>query len=143
MFKVFRFSYTVCTLMFVQCPNACHLFPSTDSELSFYSPHRFCGWERLEYEYRQGQEIFLFSVTLFRSYGAHPASCMRKMRAFLGEWQKVYGIDYPTPSSAWLRMGTSVPQIPLITFIPYYSIMFNVDCNDDSYYQTRGSHAYF
>jgi hypothetical protein len=55
-------------------------------------------------------------------------------RAFPGEWQKAYGLDYPTPSSAWLRMGTSVPQIPLITCIPYYGMMFNIDYDDDSYY---------
>jgi hypothetical protein len=32
----------------------------------------------------EGQEIFLFSVPLFRSYGAHPASCTRHRRNFPG-----------------------------------------------------------
>jgi hypothetical protein len=41
--------------------------------------------------------------------------------------------DYPTPSSAWLRMGTSVPPIPLITYISFYGMVFNIDYDDDCY----------
>ena len=83
-----------------------------------------------------GQEVFLFSIPLFRCYGAHPASCIRHRRALPGEWQEAYDFDYPTPSSAWLRMGTSVPPIILMTCTPYYRVMFNIyfdNDDDDSY----------
>jgi len=87
--------------------------------------------------------MFLFSVSFFRINGALSASCMGYRRAFPGEWQKAYDLDYPTPSSAWLRKGRSVPPIHLITSVPYYRMMFDIDYDEDSYYLKRGSHARF
>jgi hypothetical protein len=54
--------------------------------------------------------------------------------SFPGEWQKAYGLGYPTLSSAWLRMCTSEPPIPLNACTNYYSMKFNIDYDDDNYY---------
>jgi hypothetical protein len=58
-------------------------------------------------------------------------TCIRHRCSFPGEWQKAYGLDHPTPSSARLKMG---PTVSPITCIPFYSMNFNIYYDDDDYY---------
>jgi len=45
----------------------------------------------------RSKKIFLISAPLFRGNGPHTASCIRHRLVFAGEWQKAYGLDFPTP----------------------------------------------
>ena len=88
----------------------------------------------------------LFSVTVWLSRGAHPVFFVRHNDSFSGEWQKAYDLEHPTPSSSKLILCTSVTTIPIIVRIPYYTMNFNVDYEDDVYYydtiwKVRVSHA--
>ena len=96
---------------------------------------------------------FLFPVTACSSHGTHQAFCTRHRGSFPGEWQKAYCLDHPTPSNAKLRIVTSVTAIvtsvtaiPLSDRIPYYSMIFNIEYEDDIYYydtilRVRDRHA--
>ena len=117
-----------------QIPNSSFILPSDSTGYTIWNMNATRG------------KIFLFSVTVLLSRGAHPAFCKRHKVSFPGEWQKAYYLDHPTPSSSMLRTGTSVTTIPLIARIPYYTMSLNIDYEDDIYYyfticRVRVSHA--
>ena len=67
--NAFRYSFILCTLMFMQCPNVCRFFPSTDSEFVYYSPNRLCSWDSMGQEFCQRQETFHFTLPAQSSHG--------------------------------------------------------------------------
>jgi hypothetical protein len=91
-------------------------------------------------------KTFLFPVTACSSHGTHQDFCTRHRVSFPVEWQKAYGLDHPTPWNAKLKIVTSVTAISLSHRIPYYSMIFNIEYEDDIYYydtilRVRDSHA--
>lgn len=72
---------------------------------------KFSGWAagwNLEFNSREGQEMFLFFKNVRTVSGAHPASCSVVVGCEVGR---------SPPSSAGIKMSGAVPLQPLYAFI--------------------------